>query len=302
MIENSNKRVFLLPGEYHITKNPKIIATLLGSCVAVCLYNEINRSAGMNHYLQSKAPSPDERNVGKYGDLSIKYMIDTLFTLDPNPDHYKAKIFGGGNVVGHLGIIGLAIGEKNIFMAKKILLEHKIPIIENHTGGMQGRKVYFDTSTFKVRTELVGKERKDFSKNKIKVLVVDDSPLVRNILSQAISQTPGMEVVGQAQDAYEARDLLLSTDPDVISLDIVMPKIDGLKFLDKIMCYSPKPVVIVSTIAKKMSKIAFKAKQIGAVEVIDKDQLQLYNGTSNLQTNYIPALRTAAAQAVHKIK
>ncbi|MCD6460596.1 response regulator [bacterium] len=294
------KRIFLLPGEYYITKTPCVIATLLGSCVSVCVYNEHNLTAAMNHFIRDKSNSRNEKQIGKFGDLSIRYIIDTLFTLDSNARHYKAKIFGGGNVVGHLEHIGLAIGEQNIFAAKEALLAYKIPIVENKTAGKQGMKIYFNTLNYTVDSQYIGEEKKNFQTRKIRVLIVDDSELVRNLLTKVVSQTDDMEVVGQAKDAYEARDLMLGTNPDVISLDIVMPKIDGLKFLEKIMGCVPKPVVIVSTIAKNMSKIAMKAKQLGAVGVIDKEELQLYNGLGIVKMKYIPALRTAAGQIVRK--
>ncbi len=293
------ERVFLLPGEYHITKKPKYIATLLGSCVAVCVYNVKNGSAAMNHFVRDRATNPNETDIGRFGDLSTRNIIDKLLTLDPTVGNYKAKIYGGGNVVSHLGS-GVRIGEENIAMAKEVLLEYRIPIVESDVGGTRGRKIYFNTSDFSVIVRPTGEERKDFRSKNIRVLVVDDSTIVRNILSRIINDTPGMEVCGQAKDAFEARDLILSTDPDVISLDIIMPKLDGLKFLDKIMRHFPKPIVIVSTIAKDNSAIAKKAMELGAVGVVDKDSLQIYKGIEIAKKEYIPMLRTAASRVVRK--
>lgn len=293
------QRVFLLPGEYHITKQPKFIATLLGSCVAVCIRNMKNGSAAMNHYLHDIVYNNDTVNIGRYGESSIRHIIESLYRLDAQSNHYQAKIYGGGAVVSHLGI-GMGIGDKNIKIAENILSEYGIPIVERKVGGKKGMKIYFNTLDFSVITRPVGEEVKDFSSKNIRVLVVDDSPMVRKILTDIINSTDGMEVVGQAQDAYEARDKMLSLDPDVISLDIIMPRLDGLKFLEKIMKHNPKPVVIVSTIAKDKSEIEQKAKKLGAIGVIDKDKLEIYKGPQEAQRTYIPLIRTAASANIKR--
>ena len=287
------ERVFLLPSEYHVTKRPKFIATLLGSCVAVCVYNTVNGSAGMNHFIHDRSQNPNETNIGRFGDLATHHIIDTLYRLDRDPAHYRARIFGGGNVVSHLNA-GMGIGTKNIAAAESVLKEYGIQITERKVGGRQGMKIYFNTSDFSVISRPVGEEKKDFSSRSIRVLVVDDSALVRSILTQVIGETPGMEVAGVAKDAFEARNLILSLKPDVVSLDIIMPRLDGLKFLDKLMRHFPIPVVIVSTIAKRQSDIEQKAKRLGAVGVIDKDSLEIYKGLDNARKSYIPMLKTAA--------
>lgn len=299
MISSNLERVFLLPGEYHLTKSPKLLATLLGSCVAVCIKNTKNGTAAMNHYLHDIAPASDKSNIGRYGDSSILHMLQMLYKLDPDPTHYLAKIYGGGAVVSHLGV-GMGIGDKNIRIAREILSQQNVAIVENKCGGNRGIKIYYNTQTFDVAVRPVGTEGKNFSKKNIRVLVVDDSATVRTIFKQIISQTEGMEVSGEAADAFEARDQILSLNPDVISLDIIMPRLDGLKFLEKIMHYKPIPVVIVSTIAKDNSKIKDKALTLGAVGVVDKDELNIYKSLSEAQRMYIPLLRTAALRNVAK--
>ena len=110
-----------------------------------------------------------------------------------------------------------------------------------------------------------------------RVLVVDDSSAVRTLLTKGIELDPDLAVVGTAEDAYEARSKLLELDPDVITLDIVMPRMDGVTFLKKIMVYKPKPVIIVSTIAQHGSAMRKRAEEIGAAGVIDKEELQIYS-------------------------
>ncbi len=105
---------------------------------------------------------------------------------------------------------------------------------------------------------------------KIKVLVVDDSAIVRKIFNEELSKEPDIEVVGTAPDPYIARDKILKLKPDVVTLDIEMPRMDGLTFLKKLMKYYPLPVIIVSSLTPKGSTMAVEAIEYGAVEVLAK--------------------------------
>lgn len=106
--------------------------------------------------------------------------------------------------------------------------------------------------------------------SKIKVIIVDDSAVVRNILASAIESQPDMELLGTAPDPYIARDKIVRLEPDVITLDIEMPKMDGLTFLEKLMHYHPLPVIIVSSITAKDNLIAIKALELGAYDIVNK--------------------------------
>lgn len=106
--------------------------------------------------------------------------------------------------------------------------------------------------------------------NKIKVLIVDDSAIVRKLLSEALASEPDIEVAGTAPDPYIARDKILSLRPDVLTLDIEMPRMDGLTFLRKLMRFHPMPVVVISSLGQASSQIALDALQFGAVEVLAK--------------------------------
>jgi len=106
--------------------------------------------------------------------------------------------------------------------------------------------------------------------NKIRVLIVDDSAIVRKIFAEELSKYPDIEVVGAAPDPYVARDKIVSLKPDVITLDIEMPRMDGLTFLKKLMKYFPIPTIIVSSLTPKGGKLTLEAMDIGAVDVIAK--------------------------------
>jgi len=105
---------------------------------------------------------------------------------------------------------------------------------------------------------------------KIRVLIVDDSAIVRKLLAEALAAEPDLEVVGTAPDPYVARDKILSLNPDVLTLDIEMPRMDGLTFLNKLMRFHPMPVVVISSLAQSSSRAAIEALQSGAVEVLAK--------------------------------
>ncbi len=105
---------------------------------------------------------------------------------------------------------------------------------------------------------------------KIKVLIVDDSAIVRGVLTEQLSVQEDIEVVGTAPDPFIARDKILRLKPDVITLDIEMPKMDGLTFLNKLMTYYPLPVIIVSSVTTRDSMASIKALEIGAFDVVNK--------------------------------
>jgi len=107
-------------------------------------------------------------------------------------------------------------------------------------------------------------------KRRIRVLIVDDSALVRKILAESLAADPEIEVVGTAADAYVARDKILQLNPDVLTLDIEMPRMDGLSFLKLVMKHRPMPVIIISSLTTASSAKALEALQAGAVEVLAK--------------------------------
>ena len=105
---------------------------------------------------------------------------------------------------------------------------------------------------------------------KIRVLIVDDSAVVRRILSDCLAGQPDIEVVGTAADPYIARDMIVEVEPDVLTLDIEMPRMDGLTFLQKLMHYRPMPVIVISSLAQASCAAAMRALEEGAVEALGK--------------------------------
>jgi two-component system chemotaxis response regulator CheB len=120
-------------------------------------------------------------------------------------------------------------------------------------------------------------------KKDIKVLIVDDSAIVRKVFTEELSREQGITVVGSAPDPYIARDKIVRLKPDVITLDIEMPRMDGLTFLKKLMRYYPLPVIIVSSLTKKGSRLAMQALSLGALEVISKPSGSYSVGDMSIQ-------------------
>ena len=131
---------------------------------------------------------------------------------------------------------------------------------------------------------------------KIRVLIVDDSAIVRKILSDALAGEPDLEVVGTAPDPYVARDKILALHPDVLTLDIEMPRMDGLTFLKKLMHFHPLPAVIISSLAQPSCQVAVKALELGAVEVLAKPGGPYSVG--ELRATLAAKIRAAAASRV----
>ncbi len=117
----------------------------------------------------------------------------------------------------------------------------------------------------------------------IRVLVVDDSAIVRKVFTEELSKENDIKVVGTAPDPYIARDKILSLKPDVVTLDIEMPRMDGITFLRKLMKHYPLPVIIVSSLTQKGSKLAIEALSIGALEVISKPSAAYSVGDMSVQ-------------------
>jgi len=130
---------------------------------------------------------------------------------------------------------------------------------------------------------------------KIRVLIVDDSALVRQTLSQVLSTDPLIEVIGTASDPFVAAERISEQVPDVITLDIEMPRMDGLTFLRKIMTQHPIPVVICSSLAEEGAKSTFKALEYGAVDIIAKPRLGSKQFLEESRVMICQAVRAAAA-------
>jgi len=135
-------------------------------------------------------------------------------------------------------------------------------------------------------------------KSKIHVLVVDDSSMVRTILSNGISSDPMIEVVGTAPDPYIARDKIVQLRPDVMTLDVEMPRMDGVEFLRRLMPQYPVPVVMVSSLTLRGRQVTLDALDAGAVDFVSKPSTDLARGLQGMMTELCTKIKIASTANV----
>lgn len=137
--------------------------------------------------------------------------------------------------------------------------------------------------------------------NKIKVVVVDDSALVRSLLTEIINRQPDMCCVGAASDPFVAREMIRNTNPDVITLDVEMPRMDGIDFLGKLMRLRPTPVVMVSTLTERGADVTLRALELGAVEIVSKPKIGVADGLRQLGEEITEKIRMASRARVKRL-
>jgi len=135
---------------------------------------------------------------------------------------------------------------------------------------------------------------------KTRVVVVDDSALVRSLLTEIINRQTDMECIGAASDPYAAREMIRNLNPDVITLDVEMPRMDGIDFLSKLMRLRPMPVVMVSTLTERGAEVTLKALELGAVDFVAKPKIGVADGLKQLAEEITDKIRTASKARVSK--
>src|SRR6476660_4878207 len=136
---------------------------------------------------------------------------------------------------------------------------------------------------------------------KTRVVVVDDSALVRSLLTEIINRQPDMTCVGAASDPYAAREMIRTLNPDVITLDVEMPRMDGLDFLSKLMRLRPMPVVMVSTLTERGADVTLKALELGAIDFVAKPKIGVADGLKQLATDITDKVRIASKARIHRL-
>lgn len=140
----------------------------------------------------------------------------------------------------------------------------------------------------------------DVELKKIRVLVVDDSALVRSLLAGIINRQKDMECVGTANDPLIAREMIRELNPDVITLDIEMPRMDGIDFLGRLMRLRPMPVLMISTLTERGAEVTMKALELGAVDFVAKPRIGVADGLNELSIQIVEKVRIAAAAHIRR--
>ena len=146
---------FLVPGEFYAGREPVIAETLVGSCVAVCLYNYKEGFGAMNHFLMDRPKDPADADIGWYGTTSMRHMIDTALKIDPAVTHYRAGIFGGAAVLETAAADG-GIGIANVEVALEVLRSAHIRVTRQEVGGTRGRRIRFNMQTGDIECRFAG--------------------------------------------------------------------------------------------------------------------------------------------------
>ena len=293
----------LLPRTLHlniaeliVTDEAVVVSTVLGSCISVCLFSPRYACGGMIHYalpevLRRPGADTEEDEPLRYGRVAIAALVEELKKLTHgDSSDFRAKIVGGASV--RSAPTGSPIGADNIAVARKMLAGFKIPIVGEAVGGEQGRKALFHVSTGRLQVAAVGKEevkvsftapalvkaassRDPQTKTKEadrprKVLIVDDSRTIRELLKRILSEDSRFQVVGQAENPIIAEKMIAELKPDVLTLDIHMPEMDGVTFLEKYLPKNPIPVVMITSMSLEDGGTVLRALELGAVDYIQK--------------------------------
>lgn len=136
---------------------------------------------------------------------------------------------------------------------------------------------------------------------KIRVIVVDDSALVRSLLAEIINRQTDMECIGSANDPLIAREMIRDLNPDVITLDVEMPHMDGIDFLGRLMRLRPMPVVMISTLTERGAEVTLRALELGAIDFVAKPRVGVANGLQELACQIVEKIRVAAVAHVRRL-
>ncbi|QJW98244.1 Chemotaxis response regulator protein-glutamate methylesterase CheB [Frigoriglobus tundricola] len=282
----------VIAGELFAAGTPVTVRTVVGSCVAACLFDPVARVGGMNHFLLPGA-APPGGDPGRFGVPAMGLLVDRLGARSRRAAPPAGEGLRRGRMVGGAAPHG-AIGAENARFVLSYLDAAGIPVDGRALGGTTGLAVRFQPHTGRVGENTVrrcaGRFRRGLVKP-VKVLVVDDSALMRQLLAQILQSAPGVQVVGSAADPYAAWEKIHELEPDVLTLDVEMPRMDGLTFLRKLMTARPMPVVMVSSLTEAGCETTLKALELGAVDFVTKPKLDLTAGTLELAGELVDKVR-----------
>ncbi|MGH9627547.1 MAG: chemotaxis-specific protein-glutamate methyltransferase CheB [Bryobacteraceae bacterium] len=291
-----------------VFKDPEavLVTYALGSCIALSVYDPLIRVGGLLHFMLPEANLDSARalsNPYMFADTGIPLMLERIYQCGGVKHRLILNAAGGAQVLSEEDFF--FIGKRNHLSLKRVLGKAGLRLHAEAIGGTVSRSVRLElrNGTLSVRegagayrdltigaqaarSGIEGKKNSvdlaaprgvrcarvsgELMPPRTRVLIIDDSAIVRKILSQSLSAEPDLEVVGTAPDPYIAQNKILELKPDVLTLDIEMPRMNGLVFLRKLMVSHPMPVVVISSLAQAGCASALEAMESGAVEVLGK--------------------------------
>jgi two-component system chemotaxis response regulator CheB len=255
----------------------------------------------MCHYLLAEAPQSKVPS-GRYGHYAIDLLLGEMLAKGAAKKDIVANIYGGGAVVDAFHGDAASIGERNVIFAERKLKELGFKINHRDVGGTSGRRIALDTTTGHVEcwqmnqdegTSIAG-VKVQRAPDLVRVLIVDDSATVRTILKNVFDHAKGISVVGTATDPFDAREKIIKLKPNVLTLDVEMPKMNGIQFLERLMIHHPLPVVIVSSLSSQ-GTAATRALELGAIEFVHKPSQFDPQVLKDLAETLVPKIIGAAA-------
>jgi two-component system chemotaxis response regulator CheB len=254
-------------GEVVTSAQPSIIDTvILAPSVGVCIFSAEKLVGGMVQF--------DQSSSGKInGETLITALVQNLQKLTGQAANtFSAKLIGGAKSKKLP-----QSGEQSIKTARKTLAELKIKIIGEDIGGSSDRHALFHTSGGRLQVAALENsshsQTESNEERKRKVLIVDDSKTIRDLLVRILSEDSQLEIIGTAVNPIEAQELLKTLKPDVITLDIHMPEMTGVEWLEKLLPKMSIPVVMITSLQLQDGGEVFKALELGAVDYIQKPVL-----------------------------
>ncbi|MEY2988137.1 MAG: cheB, glutamate methylesterase, partial [Pseudomonadota bacterium] len=272
------EKVILYPGQTLVTQDAVEIHSIVSSCIEVVLHDPVRRITGVSIFVQ---PRPDGEHLiqsARYGCYSLDHVLEKMLILGADPQRMLARVYGGGTLNDSLSRTS-TIGKKNIDFALAWLRHARIPVVSSELGGLRARSVFVNSIHFSVRqnrhensSELESAYGQFSSlKKKSRVVVVENSPTTRVKLTRVLQQHDLVDVVGVAVDAFEAREMLVEHQPDLVLISSELPKISGIELLERLMKYFPLPVIMI-TGALAHPKVIAEALEFGAVDCIESPE------------------------------
>lgn len=262
-------------GEVIVTSKGTVLQATLGSCVSVCLFDPQTGVGGMIHCASSLE---SETHASRNCLNSLRELFRALKSVSERSiSCYKAKIVGGANEETSK----FGAGADNIKQCLQELKDKGIEVVGKDVGGSASRKIFFFPATGQLKVATIEKERMPAKKEvvvskpkKTRVFIVDDSKTIQTLLVKIFKKNPRIEVVGVASDPIEAMEKLQTLSVDVITLDINMPRMSGIQFLEVFLPKKPLPIVLISSLSMSDGGAVLKGLELGAVDYIQKPRFE----------------------------